>query len=91
LSGYLKTRERKRLPSLENITPFPPKLSLLNRASRKNPFHACKQNDFEGRINPFIILSSWLVKANVVGKKKKLHPFIGKEAAREGPVLQSIK
>lgn len=31
--------------------PFPPKPSLLNRASRKNPFHACKQNDFEGRIN----------------------------------------
>jgi hypothetical protein len=47
VSTLLKTKERERLHG----TPFPPKPSLLNRASRKNPFHACKQNDFEGRIN----------------------------------------
>lgn len=47
VSTFLKTRERERLHG----TPFPPKPSLLNRASRKHPFHACKQNDFEGRIN----------------------------------------
>lgn len=70
VSTLLKTRERERLRG----TPFPPKPSLLNPASRKNPFHACKQNDFEGRINIafyFIILSSWLVKAYVVIKKIK--------------------
>nr|YP_009045722.1 orf121 [Batis maritima]AIC83325.1 orf121 [Batis maritima] len=73
VSILLKTRERERLhgtPFPQNLRPF-----FLNGGARKNPFHACKQNDFEGRINPLLILSSWLVKANVVRKKRKASSF----------------
>ena len=58
--------ERERLRG----TPFPPKPSLLNPASRKNPFHACKQNDFEGRINIAFYYPVFLASKGICGYKE---------------------